>query len=240
MEHDGDAGGEIEKRVAVDVFDHRAAAASSRPADNRACTKAKERCGRARPSSFALGPGRARDQMRQISIPAICIVLNDLHRFLREWNFDSERRTGYRRHASRRIELEEKDLIYAEEVRALMGGLAMQRHGRVFEEMSFVFPANPAVFRIFKNDTRIGELLADFVGMLEIAASFSRRCALRSGPRLGFGGHARLAAARSRACASLSSSSSIKHREDRVEFFHGGDQRGARPAAGIRRGPWRC
>src|SRR5579862_5391864 len=43
-------------------------------------------------------------------------------------------------------------------------------YARVTRRVSFVFPANRAVFRIFHNDTRIGELLANGVGALEVPA----------------------------------------------------------------------
>ena len=90
----------------------------SRPADSRACRTAKRLCGRAR-QSLGFGPGQRRDEMRQLHF---C----DWHCCLLRQNsiFRSARADRCAARAASSIRGE--DLVYAEEVRALVGGLAMQ------------------------------------------------------------------------------------------------------------------
>ena len=70
--------------------------------------------------------------------------------------------------------MEEEDLIYAEEVRALVRGLAMERKvvfgGNFHFRLLLVLPADTAVSSILDYDTRFRKLLAYLIAALEVAA----------------------------------------------------------------------
>ena len=138
-----------------------------------------------------------------------------------------------------RVQLQERKLVDAEEARAFVRGLAVQRRRVLRGKASFVLPADLPSLVSSTMIPESDELLADVVGALEIAAALGGVALLDQGFDCS-AAQARLARRRSRDCASFSSSSSASTARMRVEFLHGGD--GARSVllAESRRGPWRC
>ena len=129
-------------------------------------------------------------------------------------------------------------MLDAEKVRDVRARAGCEAKSNCARMSSFVLPADSAVFGVLQYDTRVGKLLADLIGALEIPALAWRHCALRSGLDL-FGATMRLVGSRSR----VAQASRRRHRQGwresrRISPWR---RRGAgRPAAGIRRGPWRC
>ena len=93
--------------------------------------------------------------------------------------------------------------------------------GRIELRISFVFPADTAVFRVFHYDTRIRELLPNLVGAFEVAPLL-RRVALFD-QRFDFrAAHARLRRTKTK-LGELVRVVVGEQYEDRVEFLHGRD-----------------